>query len=404
MFSKVKIESFISDNVKAALKNDPPGEWMPMLPEECIRLSSGYPDPCLVPSQQIKEAVANLIEEEQDLPLHYLGSPRIDVLKKQIQKRLAERGIKVEEEELLITSGACQALDLISRVLVDEKSVVAVEAPTYMEALEIFRNYTTKIINIPIDENGLQTNVLEEELRERKQKNLPLPRILYTIPTAQNPTGTTLVLERRHHLLKLAEEYDFLILEDDAYGELSFEDSPHPLKSMDTEGRVLHVGSLSKVVAPGMRVGWIAGKQAFISAFAWFKKDLDHPFSQASMASFLEGIDFQNRLKTLKEVYREKSETLIKSLEKYFPECVTWYMPSGGYFVWVHIPGMDTSELLDLSLDKGVSFIPGKYFFLNPQDGTEFLRLSFCYEGQKEIVEGIQRLGKLITEYLTLSL
>ncbi|MEH7097999.1 PLP-dependent aminotransferase family protein [Neobacillus vireti] len=398
----MKIESFISDNVKAALKNDPPGEWMPMLPKECIRLSSGYPDPCLVPSRQIKEAVANLIEEEQDLPLHYLGSPRIDVLKKQIQKRLAERGIKVEEEELLITSGACQALDLIARVLVDEKSVVAVEAPTYMEALEIFRNYTTKIINIPIDENGLQTNVLEKELRERKQKNLPLPRILYTIPTAQNPTGTTLVPERRHHLLKLAGEYDFLILEDDAYGELSFEDSPLPLKSMDTEGRVLHVGSLSKVVAPGMRVGWIAGKQAFISAFAWFKKDLDHPFSQASMASFLEGIDLQDRLKTLKEVYREKSETLIKSLEKYFPECVTWYMPSGGYFVWVHIPGMDTSELLDLSLDKGVSFIPGKYFFLNPQDGTEFLRLSFCFEGQSKIVEGIQRLGKLISEYLNL--
>ncbi|ULT55109.1 PLP-dependent aminotransferase family protein [Neobacillus drentensis] len=400
----MKIESFISENVKAALKNDPPGEWMPMLPDECIRLSSGYPDPSLVPSHQIKEAVAKLIVEEQDLPFHYLGSPRIDVLKKQIQKRLAERGIKVEAEELLITSGACQALDLIARVLVDEKSVVAVEAPTYMEALEIFRNYSTKIINIPIDENGLQTNLLEEELRERKQKNLPLPRILYTIPTAQNPTGTTMGPERRHHLLKLADEYDFLILEDDAYGELSFEDSPLPVKSMDTEGRVLHVGSLSKVVAPGMRVGWIAGKQALISAFAWFKKDLDHPFSQASMASFLEDIDFQDRLNRIKEVYREKSETLINSLEKYFPECVTWYMPSGGYFVWVHIPGMDTSELLDLSLNKGVSFIPGKYFFLNPQDGTEFLRLSFCYEGQPEIVEGVQRLGKLITEYLNLSL
>jgi 2-aminoadipate transaminase len=404
VFIKVKIESFISDNVKAALKNVPPGEWMPELPDECIRLSSGYPDPSLVPSQQIKVAVSKLLEEEQDLPLHYLGSPRIDGLKNQIQKRLAERGIKVLEEELLITSGACQALDLIARVLVDETSVVAVEAPTYMEALEIFQNYTTKIINIPIDENGLQTNVLEEILKERKQKKLPLPRILYTIPTAHNPTGTTMGAERRHHLLKLAEKYDFLILEDDAYGELSFEESPIPLKSMDTEGRVLHVGSLSKVVAPGMRVGWIAGKQAFISAFAWFKKDLDHPFSQASMASYLEGIDFQGRLKMLKEVYREKSETLIKSLESYFPECVTWYVPSGGYFVWVHIPRIDTSDLLDLSLNKGVSFIPGKYFFLNPQDGLEYLRLSFCYEGHSEMIEGVQRLGQLITDYLNSSL
>ena len=404
MFITVKIDSFISDNVNAALKNNPPGEWMPKLPEECIRLSSGYPDPSLVPSHQIKDAVSKLIEEEQDLPLHYLGSPRIDVLKKQIQKRLAERGIKVQEEELLITSGACQALDLIARVLVDEKSVVAVEAPTYMEALEIFQNYTTEIINIPIDENGLQTIVLEEVLKDRKQKKLPLPRILYTIPTAQNPTGTTMGLERRNHLLELAEEYDFLILEDDAYGELTFGESPPPLKSMDTEGRVVHVGSLSKVVAPGMRVGWIAGKQAFIAAFAWFKKDLDHPFAQASMASFLEDVDFEGRLKRLKEVYMEKSVILIKSLESYFPACVTWYMPSGGYFVWVHIPGIDTSDLLELSLDKGVSFIPGKYFFLNSQDGTEFLRLSFCYEGESGIIEGVQRLGQLISDYLNPSL
>ncbi|PFN96901.1 aminotransferase [Bacillus sp. AFS076308] len=396
----MKIDSFFSNNIKKALKNNPPGEWMPELPEECIRLSSGYPDPALVPSQQIKEAVAKLIEEEQDLPLHYLGSPRIDLLKQQIQKRLHQRGMKVHERELLITSGACQALDLIARVIIDEESVVAVEAPTYMEALEIFQNYTKQIINIPVDENGLQTSLLEEVLKERTQKGLPLPRILYTIPTAQNPTGTTMDLERRKHLLKLAGEYDFLILEDDAYGELSFGDSPIPLKAIDTEGRVLHVGSLSKVVAPGMRIGWIAGSEEFISAFAWFKKDLDHPFAQASVASYLEEIDFEERLNMLKEIYRKKCDTLINALQIYFPESVTWYMPSGGYFVWVHIPGLDTSELLVRSLVKGVSFIPGEYFFLNPQDGTEFFRLSFCYEGEAEITEGIKRLGQLLTEQL----
>ncbi|MEH7548305.1 PLP-dependent aminotransferase family protein [Neobacillus vireti] len=396
----MKIDSFFSNNIKKALKNNPPGEWMPALPEECIRLSSGYPDPVLVPSQQIKEAVAKLIEEEQDLPLHYLGSPRIDLLKQQIQKRLHQRGMKVYERELLITSGACQALDLIARVIIDEESVVAVEAPTYMEALEIFQNYTKQIINIPVDENGLQTSLLEEVLKERTQKGLPLPRILYTIPTAQNPTGTTMDLERRKHLLKLAGEYDFLILEDDAYGELSFGDSPIPLKAIDTEGRVLHVGSLSKVVAPGMRIGWVAGSEEFITAFAWFKKDLDHPFAQASVASYLEEIDFEERLNMLKEIYSKKCDTLIDALQIYFPESVTWYMPSGGYFVWVHIPGLDTSELLVRSLVKGVSFIPGEYFFLKPQDGTEYFRLSFCYESEAEIIEGIKRLGQLLTERL----
>ncbi|MEH7418472.1 PLP-dependent aminotransferase family protein [Neobacillus drentensis] len=400
----MKIDSFFSNNIKEALKNNPPGEWMPELPEECIRLSSGYPDPALVPSQQIKEAVAKLIDEEQDLPLHYLGSPRIEVLKQQIQKRLHQRGMKVHERELLVTSGACQALDLIARVIIDEESVVVVEAPTYMEALEIFQNYTKQIINIPVDENGLQTNILEEVLKERTKKSLPLPSILYTIPTAQNPTGTTMDMERRKHLLKLASEYNFLILEDDAYGELSFGDSPTPLKAIDTEGRVLHVGSLSKVVAPGMRIGWIAGSEEFITAFAWFKKDLDHPFAQASVASYLVEIDFEERLNMLKEVYRKKCDTLINALQLYFPESVTWYMPSGGYFVWVHIPGLDSSELLERSLAKGVSFIPGEYFFLKPQDGTEFFRLSFCFEGQDEMVEGVQRLGQVITEYLNASL
>ncbi|PLS01005.1 aminotransferase-like domain-containing protein [Neobacillus cucumis] len=396
----MKIESFFSNNIKEALKNNPPGEWMPKLPEECIRLSSGYPDPSLVPSQKIKEAVSKLLDEEQDLPLHYLGSPRIKKLHQQIQKRLAERKMNVQDEELLITSGACQAIDLIARVLIDESSLVVVEAPTYMEALEIFQNYTKQIINIPIDENGLQTNVLEEILKDRRRKNLSLPRILYTIPTAQNPTGTTLEWNRRKHLVKLAEEFNFLIVEDDAYGELSFEDDPQSLKAIDSSGRVLHVGSLSKVVAPGMRIGWIAGNREFISAFTWFKKDLDHPFAQATMASYLEGIAFEERLKMLKELYHKKCDTLIKALRDHFPESVTWYVPSGGYFVWVRISGIDTLELLEHSLGKGVSFIPGKYFFLNQQDGTEFLRLSFCYEGEAEIIEGIKRLGQIIMEQL----
>ncbi len=394
---KVKVESFFPDNIKAALKNDPPGEWMPELPEECIRLSSGYPAPALVPSVEIKAAVAQLIDEEQDLPLHYLGSPRIMKLKQQIQKRLAVRGIKVQEEELLITSGACQAIDLIARTLLDEKAVVAVESPTYMEALEIFQNYTNQIICIPVDENGLQMNVLGDLLEERKRTGLTLPRFLYTIPTFQNPTGTTMTLERRKHLLKLSEEFDFLIMEDDAYGELSFDESPLPLKALDVEGRVIHVGSLSKVVAPGMRVGWIAGIRQFITAFEWFKKDLDHSFAQATMAAYLENINFENRLRNLTKVYRRKCETLSSSLEKYFPDSVSWFVPKGGYFVWVKIPGIDTSKLLEQALAAGVSFIPGKYFFLNQKEGTELLRLSFSYEEEDDIVNGVQKLGQLLT-------
>jgi 2-aminoadipate transaminase len=385
-------------NIKAALENEPPGAWMPTLPAGCIRLSSGYPDPSLIPSIDLKKAVAKLLNEEQDLPLHYLGSPRIDGLRGQILNRMSERGMEVADSELLITSGACQAIDLIARIFLDEQTVVAVEAPTYMEALEIFQNYTDQIISIPIDEEGLQTELLESVLVERKQAGLVLPRLLYTIPTFQNPTGTTLSVERRQHLLQLSEEYDFYILEDDAYGELAFGDGlkPVPLKANDEAGRVLYVGSLSKVVAPGMRIGWIASRTEFNSALSWFKKDLDHPFAQSSMAAYLESVNFEERLELLRQVYREKCSVLLRSLEEFLPGDVSWYVPEGGYFVWVRVPRVDTSQLLPLALAEGVSFVPGKYFFHDQTKGSEFLRLSFSYANEAEMVKGIQTLARLV--------
>jgi 2-aminoadipate transaminase len=392
----VKVEAFFPENIKIALKNEPPGAWMPVLPEGCIRLSSGYPDASLVPTMEIKAAVARLLDEEQDLPLHYLGSPRMDKLKALIQNRMQERSMPVAAEELMITAGACQAIDLIARIFLDEQAVVVVEAPTYMEALEIFQNYTKQIISIPIDEEGLQTDRLEAILQERKNAGLPLPRLLYTIPTFHNPTGTTLSLERRKHLIALSVEYDFVILEDDAYGELAFDKNPLSLKAIDRDGHVLYVGSLSKVVAPGMRVGWIAGASEFISALNWFKKDLDHPFAQSTMAAYLETINLDERLVQLKEVYRNKCKTLIGALEKHLPENVSWYVPKGGYFVWVRIPGVDTATLLTQALAEGVSFIPGKFFYQDDQNGTEYLRLSYSFATESDIVDGVKKLGKII--------
>lgn len=397
----VDVESFFSKSTKVALKNNPPGEWIPELPKECIRLSSGYPAPALIPVKQLKQAAVRLLEEEQDLPLHYLGSPSIAKLKELVQERLAKTGIHVSPGELLITSGACQALDLVARILIDDDTVVAIESPTYMEALEIFQNYTNQFINIPVDEHGLKTNRLEELLSERKKRDLPLPRFLYTIPTFQNPTGTTMTSKRRQHLLELADTYHFLILEDHAYGELFFTKRPIPLKAMDKKDRVLHIGSFSKVVAPGMRIGWITGVSDVISALAWFKKDLDHPFAQATMASYLQKTSVDERFSYLRGTYKGKCEVLLSALEQYLPRSASWFVPEGGYFVWVKIEGVDTSQLLTYALAKGVSYIPGKYFFHNQEDGTNYLRLSFSYAEEKEIVKGIKILGKVITSQLS---
>lgn len=393
-------ESFFPKNIKAALQNNPPGEWIPSVPANAIRLHSGYPAPHLVPSKDLKEAVAQLLEEENDLPLHYIGSPRIDKLKEWVRLRQEVRGMVAKDDELLITAGACQAIDLIARIFLDKDAVVIVESPTYMEALEIFQNYTEQIITVPVDKDGLQTGQLAELLAEKKQKGLTMPSFLYTIPTFHNPTGTTMTEERRGQVLKLAEEYDFLVLEDDAYGELGFKENPKTLKSMDTKDRVLYVGSLSKVVAPGMRIGWVHATERFIQALFWFKKDLEHPFAQATMATLLENTDFTSRLQTLSESYQRKCQVMLAALEKSLPENASWFVPKGGYFVWVKITGVDTEKLLSKATEGGVSFLPGKYFFLDQAEGAEYLRLSFSYESEENIEEGIQVLGDVVQSFL----
>lgn len=391
----MKEEIPFSKDIALAFKNEPPGQWLLDLPEGCIRLSSGYPDPALVPSEEVNQAVVRLLDEEGHLPLQYKGSPRIPKLIDMIQARLEKRGVTVPEEAILVTSGACQAIDLAARVLLDAKSVVAIEAPTYMEALEVFRNYTDHFMNVPVDEQGLDTVRFAEMLANRKREGLTLPRILYTIPTSQNPTGTTLAPERREHLLELAGEYGFLILEDDAYGELNFGTVPRLLKAMDRDGRVLHIGSLSKVVAPGMRIGWAVGAEKIIEAMNWFKKDLHHPFGQAVMASFLERVDFDAHLESLTVAYQRKCEVMTQALQQFLPPAVTWYVPEGGYFVWVQVPGVDTADILQQALDAGVSYVPGHYFFQRPES-KEFLRLSFSYASAEEIVSGVELLGEVI--------
>lgn len=389
-------ESYFPRNIKAALQHNPPGEWIPSVPANAIRLHSGYPAPHLVPSVELKDAVAQLLEEENDLPLHYIGSPSIDRLKEYVRARQEVRGMLAKDNELLITSGACQAIDLIARIFLDKDAVVVVESPTYMEALEIFRNYTDQIITVPIDKDGLQTEQLAELLAKRKQKGMRQPSFLYTIPTFHNPTGTTMTAKRRNHVLQLAEEYDFLVLEDDAYGELGFTSNPRTLKSMDTQERVLYVGSFSKVIAPGMRIGWVHASEKFIQALFWFKKDLEHPFAQATMATFLKKIDFSSRLQELSKAYQKKCHVMLSALKKHLPKDATWFVPDGGYFVWVKLPNLDTEKLLSKATEEGVSFLPGKYFFLDQEEGAEYLRLSFSYESEKDIEKGIEKLGHVI--------
>ncbi|GAA4716964.1 PLP-dependent aminotransferase family protein [Brevibacillus fulvus] len=391
-------DRFFPQAVNKALTNEPPGSWIPDVPENCIRFNAGYPAPDLVPLAGLQEAVVRLIDEEQDLPLQYLGSPRMEGLRQSVQDRLRFRGISLSGAELMITSGAAQAIDLVGRALLGQEDWILVESPTYMEALEIFRNYTDRITGIPVDEQGIQTDLLRQLLDKNREAGRAMPKFVYTIPSFQNPTGTTMSAERRQQLLQLAAEYDFLIVEDDAYGELAFAEPPVPLKAHDTAGRVIHIGSYSKVIAPGVRIGWIAAPQRLIEAFDWFKKDLNASFVQATVAAYLEKLDFPLHLETLRNAYRARRDLMLECLEQAMPKQVRWLVPEGGYFVWIDVPGTDTGELLTKALQLGVSYVPGKYFFVEPADGKSLLRLSFSYVDLEQIRLGITRLAKAIAE------
>ncbi|MCF8565647.1 PLP-dependent aminotransferase family protein [Alicyclobacillus tolerans] len=387
---------FLPAAVQAALRFDPPGAWIPELPPGCIRLSAGYPAAELVPAQQMVQATANLVNSEYDLPFHYAGSPAAMALPNLILQRLMERQIQAAADNLLITAGSCQALDLVAHALIDGTTTVAVEGPTYMEALEIFHNYTDRVVSYPVDGEGLQVDAFEEDLIRRRAGNQPIPGLLYTIPSFQNPTGTTVSLDRRRRLLDLAQEYDFLILEDDAYGELSFAKPPIPLKAMDDSGRVIHLGSLSKVVAPGLRIGWIVASPKLVEAFSWFKKDLGHPVTEGAVAKYLESEPLSARVLTLREAYRKRRDHMLQALRRYMPDRVSWRTPDGGFFIWLEVENADTKALLPRSLATGVAYVPGTYFYHEPGQGANALRLSFSHVDFQSMEKGVELLAGLL--------
>ncbi|HYG58770.1 MAG TPA: PLP-dependent aminotransferase family protein [Symbiobacteriaceae bacterium] len=388
--------TFFPPHVERALQYPPPGAWFPPVRPGTIRLNAGYPFPASVPAAELAAAAQSVVAREADRPFHYLSSPAMRRLPGLLARRSAERGIPAGPGELMVTAGAIQAVDLAARALLGPEDVVAVEAPTYMEALEMFRNYTPHIQGYPVDARGLVVEALAADLADRRARGERLPRLLYTIASFQNPTGTCLPPDRRQRLLDLAEEYDFFILEDDAYGELAYGEVPVPLKAMDRTGRVIYAGSLSKIVAPGMRVGWAIARPEVAAAMWNYKKDLEHAFAQAVMSEYLESIDLGARVAWLREQYRGRRDLMVQLLRRYMPEGVTWQEPEGGYFVWLHAPGLDTAALLPRAVDAGVAYIPGVHFHLGGERGKECLRLSFSFLPPEQLEEGARILGQLM--------
>jgi len=368
-----------------------------------ISFGGGMPDPKNIPKKELAEITYNLLLNRGEKILQYSGTKGTLELREELLKFMGKHGIKFESpENIIITTGSQQGLDLLGRIFIDPGDTVIVEIPTYLAAINAFQMYECKFIGVPVDDEGMRTDILEEKVKEAEGKGERI-KFIYTIPTCQNPSGVSMSIDRRKHLLEIASKYDLLVVEDDPYSYFLYEPVEFKyLKSMDREGRVLFMSTFSKILAPGLRVGWLAGDREAIEKFCLAKQSMDLCTSQLNQFIASEALRtglIERQLPKIREIYREKRNTMLKSLETYMPEGCRWARPIGGMFIFVWAPeNVDTKKMLKRCLEKyRVAYVPGRSFHVDGSGGNA-MRLNFTYPSKEEIVEGVKRLSKAIRE------
>ncbi|MEM1622868.1 MAG: PLP-dependent aminotransferase family protein [Sulfolobales archaeon] len=365
-----------------------------------ISFAGGYPDPQTFPRESLARIAYEVILNYGDKALQYSPTKGVTAFRETLVKYLKNSGVKVtSEDDIIITSGSQQGLDLVSRTLIDPEDYIITENPTYLAALTAFRTARPNIIGIPIDGKGMKTEVLEERLKELKSLGKRV-KFLYTIPIAHNPAGTTMSPDRKKHLLELASQYDFIVIEDDPYSFFVYDEADVTrLKTLDQEGRVIYMSTLSKILSPGLRVGWILGPRQLIDVFERAKQSMDLHTSTLSQYIAKEALErgvVSETIDRAKRVYRVKRDTMLSALSENMVENSWWAKPVGGLFLMVWLPpGIDTKAMLPEAVDEGVVYVPGAPFFVD-ESGKNTMRLNFSYPSVDEIRTGVEILGKLV--------
>jgi len=371
-----------------------------------ICFTGGFPDPQVFPKRELAEVASYVIEELGDRALQYGPTKGVTEFRETLKKFLMNKGVKIEsDDDIIITTGSQQALDLISRLLINPGDTIIVELPTYLAALNAFKSNEPITIPIPMDENGMRTDILEEEVRKLRRNNVKV-KFIYTIPVAHNPTGITMSIDRKKHLLDIASENDLLIIEDDPYSYFVYDEGIDvtPLKTLDKEGRVVYLSTLSKILAPGLRLGWVLGNSVLVDYIERAKQSADLHTSTLNQFIAMEAIRrgiVDRTIVKAREVYRAKRDVMIDALEKYMVKGTKWVKPVGGLFmlIWLPSKNIDTKKLLPEAIKEGVAYVPGSAFFADGS-GQNTIRLNFSYPKPEEIVEGIKILGNLIKRKL----
>ncbi|MDF2903309.1 MAG: hypothetical protein K0S25_947 [Bacillus sp. (in: firmicutes)] len=362
--------------------------------EDHVHLSYGFPNSKLFPLAELAEAAQKATFEQGHRALHYSGGQGTIKIREWIANRCQIRGINSKPENVLITVGAGQAIDIASRVLINPGDEVWVEAPSFFSALRAFELSGATIRSFPIDENGIQVNLLQSALEEAKFNQSKLPKFIYVMPNFHNPGGVNLSVDRRKQLASLALEYNFYILEDDAYADINFNDKSLPSIYSYAPERVIYIGTFSKIIAPGIRLGWAIANPEILQYFRLFLLGSQtNPFVQEVIADLLEDLEFKQYLTEVNQTYANQLDVMVKELEEQFGNEVTFTKPSGGFFLLLRFKEkVDISELVELAEKNGVSVVNGKEFYLNNIEVNE-IRLCYTYSSENQIQKGIQRLA-----------
>jgi 2-aminoadipate transaminase len=374
---------------------------------DIISFGGGLPAPDVFPVDEFNEACDRVLRNHGAMALQYSTTEGYFPLREMIARHSARYGIKITPENVLITSGSQQALELLGKIFIDPGDRILVESPTYLAAIQAWNAYGAEFISVPMDSDGMNTDQLEEALRAG-------PKFIYVLPNFQNPTGVTLSLDRRRKLLEMADQYGVPIVEDDPYGQLRYEGDHLPsIVVLDSHyrddttpcyrGNVIYLSTFSKTLAPGIRLGWVVAPPEVISKLVQAKQGADlhtATFNQLVAFEVARGGFLDRHIHTIRDVYGKRRDLMMAAMEREFPSEVSWTHPEGGLFLWGTLPTyMDAKDLLKTCLERKVAFVPGESF--HPTGGGKnTMRINFSNATHEEIEVGIQRLGTSIKEKL----
>jgi 2-aminoadipate transaminase len=373
---------------------------------EVISLAGGLPDTSTFPPDSFAAQMTRIAQESSAEALQYGPTEGFGRTKECIREVMAAEGMHPDPEDIIVTTGGQQAIDLVAKTLIDPGDPVICEAPTYPGAVPVFCSYEAETHQIEMDEHGMRIDVLEE-LLDRLAAEGRRPKFIYSVPTFQNPAGVTLSAERRRRLVDLAREREVLVVEDSPYGLLRYSGEPNePLYALDGGDYVLYLGTFSKILSPGIRLGWLCAPPPVMEKVVLGKQASDlctSTLSQYFVAEYFGEGRWRDYISDLVGIYRSRRDTMLDALERFFPAESTWSEPEGGLFLWATLPDyIDTTDLLAKALRENVAFVPGPAAFVDGTTGRPSMRLNFSGSDEDEIREGIRRIGRVISEQVEL--